>query len=136
MFNDKTTESSEKILRDVNMLMSFLNRDDIRELFDASEERKSNGELTKEATAAREKYVKECAKSFETFYYRYTTLFYSIIDNPKTFDMDKLLKFLKLKNRVEITKDITHKQASEQIGAEQYDKYVKPYVDETKEKTF
>ena len=134
MFNDKTTESSEKILRDVNMLMNFLKRDEIRELFDASEERKSNGDLTKEATLAREKYVKECAKSFETFYYRYTTLFYSIIDNPKTFEMDKLLKYLNLKNRVEVSKDITHKEASEQIGVEQYDKYIKPYVDESKEK--
>ena len=134
MFNDKTTESSEKILRDVNMLMNFLKRDEIRELFDASEERKSNGDLTKEATLAREKYVKECAKSFETFYYRYTTLFYSIIDNPKTFEMDKLLKYLNLKNRVEVSKDITHKEASERIGVEQYDKYIKPYVDESKEK--
>lgn len=134
MFSDKTTETSEKILRDVNMLMNFLKRDEIRELFDASEERKSNGDLTKEATLAREKYVKECAKSFETFYYRYTTLFYSIIDNPKTFEMDKLLKYLNLKNRVEVSKDITHKEASEQIGVEQYDKYIKPYVDESKEK--
>jgi len=134
MFTDKDTEKSEKILRDVNMLRSFLNRDDIKDLYDKSLERKHNGNLTKEATLAREKYVKECAKSFETFYYRYTTLFYQIIDYPKTFDMEKLMKFLNLKNRVEVSKDLTHKEASEQIGVEQYDKYIRPYVNESKEK--
>lgn len=134
MFTDKDTEKSEKILRDVNMLRSFLNRNDIKELYEKSLERKHSGDLTNEATLAREKYVKECAKSFETFYYRYTTLFYQIIDYPKTFDMEKLMKFLNLKNRIEVSKDLTHKEASEQIGVEQYDKYIRPYVDESKEK--
>ena len=138
MFTDKETEASEKIMRDVNMLLQCVNSPRMVELRERSVVRKPNGDLTDDATAARTKYVQECAKSFETFYYRYTSLFYMILDEPDGFssdssgndgpNMQKLKRFIGLKDRVEITKDVTHKEVSEQLGKEAFDKYVQPLV--------
>ena len=138
MSENNEIEDSNKIKRDVEMLLNFVNNQKMSDLRNESKIRytsgKKSGELTENAVNARTEYVKECAKSFETFYYRYTSLFYLIIDEPETFtnngkNMQKLNKFFELKNRVEVTKDITYNQVSEQIGKEQYDKYVKPVVD-------
>lgn len=135
MFTDKETEASEKIMRDVNMLLQCVNSPKMIELRERSLVRKSNGDLTDDATVARTEYVQECAKSFETFYYRYTSLFYMILDEPDGFvnngpNMQKLKRFIGLKDRVEITKDVTHKEVSEQLGKEAFDKYVQPLVNE------
>ena len=135
MFTDKETEASEKIMRDVNMLLQCVNSPKMTELRERSLVRKSNGDLTDDATVARTEYVQECAKSFETFYYRYTSLFYMILDEPDGFanngpNMQKLKRFIGLKDRVEITKDVTHKEVSEQLGKEAFDKYVQPLVNE------
>ena len=135
MFTDKETEASEKIMRDVYMLLQCVNSPKMTELRERSLVRKSNGDLTDDATVARTEYVQECAKSFETFYYRYTSLFYMILDEPDGFanngpNMQKLKRFIGLKDRVEITKDVTHKEVSEQLGKEAFDKYVQPLVNE------
>ena len=133
MFTDKETEASKKIMRDVNMLLQYVNSPKIVELRKRSLVRKPNGDLTNDATTARTEYVQECAKSFETFYYRYTSLFYMILDEPDSFtnnglNMEKLKRFIGLKDRIEITKDVTHKEVSEQLGKEAFDKYVQPLV--------
>ena len=137
MFTDKNTEASEKIMRDVNMLLECVNSEKMTELRTRSRIRhetgRKKGELTADATEARTEYVQTCARTFETFYFRYTSLFYLIVDEPEEFNnngpaMKKLKKFINLKDRVEITKDVTHKEVSEQIGKEAYDKYVNPVV--------
>ena len=39
--------------------------------------------------------------------------------------------FLRMKDKVEVTKEISHEDASKKIGEEEYEKYVKPLVEES-----
>lgn len=137
MFTDKNTETSEVIMRNVKMLLECVNSEKMTELRKRSRVRhetgRKKGESTDDATEARTEYIQFCARTFETFYFRYTSLFYLIVDEPEEFNnngpsMKKLKKFINLKDRVEITKDVTHKEVSEQIGKEAYEKYVTPIV--------
>ena len=74
MSENNEIEDSNKIKRDVEMLLNFVNNQKMSDLRNESKIRytsgKKNGELTENAVNARTEYVKECAKSFETFYYR------------------------------------------------------------------
>lgn len=131
MFTDKNTESSETIMNTVKSLMAYVRQDEQTQMREAGNVFNRNGKRTKESEEIRGKYVMQCAGLYESFYYRYTTLFYAIIDDPDGFDLEKLKAFLRMKDKVEVTKEISHEDASKKIGEEEYEKYVKPLVEES-----
>lgn len=69
--------------------------------------------------------VQQAFEKFNDFFIKYPTLAKMISENPYTFDMDRLLDMLNLKNKVS-NNEITYKDASAGLGYKYYDEYVKP----------
>ena len=67
-------------------------------------------------------------EKFEDFFQKYPSLFNMIIDNPTTFEIEKLINMLNMKEKID-NNEITSESASVQVGQEYYDEYVKEKVD-------
>lgn len=74
-------------------------------------------------------YVQKCGNKFKSLLNQCPTLFYKIIDNPHTFELNRLIQMLNLKNKVD-NKEVTHKDASEELGEKYYSEFVKPIIPE------
>ena len=105
------TLSSKNILNMVQELISF-------------SKEKSQEKLRKEKKA---EYVQLCGNKFNVLLNKCPTLFYKIIDDPNKFELQRLIQMLNLKDKVD-NKEITHKNASENLGEKYYNEYVKPNI--------
>ena len=72
-------------------------------------------------------YKQMCMRQFTSFFEKYPTLFFSIIENPSTFPLYRLDEMLTLKSKIE-SKDIDEHGASVQLGQKYYDEFVKDTV--------
>lgn len=69
------------------------------------------------------------AEKYEEFMVAYPALFETILNDPKNFEMGRLLRMLDLKKKIGVG-DISYEDASSKIGQEYYDEFVKPHVNE------
>jgi len=72
-------------------------------------------------------YKQMCMRKFTSFFEKYPTLFFSIIENPSTFPLYRLDEMLILKSKID-NKDIDEHGASVQLGQKYYDEFVKDTV--------
>jgi len=72
-------------------------------------------------------YKQMCMRQFTSFFEKYPTLFFSIIENPSTFPLYRLNEMLALKSKID-NKDIDEHGASIQLGQKYYDEFVKDTV--------
>lgn len=72
-------------------------------------------------------YKQMCMRQFTSFFEKYPTLFFSVIENPSTFPLYRLDEMLKLKSKIE-SKDIDEHGASVQLGQKYFDEFVKDTV--------
>ena len=107
------TEKAEQILESCKELLKYTKREYINEL------RLKNYN----------KYISKCNTKFESFFTRYPTLFYKIIDDPDNFNMDRLIEMLNLKKKIE-KNETSHENASKNIGDSYYNEFVKPIIDD------
>lgn len=75
----------------------------------------------------RTEYVQMMCKKYNTFFERYPTLFYKMIENPINFNMERLCHMLNMKAKID-NNNISHEDASKKIGAKYYNEFVKPFV--------
>lgn len=74
-------------------------------------------------------YNRELQTTFQEFLDKCPALFFSIMDNPKTFDLRRLREMLDKRKQI-IEKKITQEEADKEMGQKYYDEFVKPHVDE------
>lgn len=104
-------ESSTTIKNNVQQIISFCLK-------------RENTEFRKKDLA---EYKQMCMRQFTSFFEKYPTLFFSIIENPSTFPLYRLDEMLILKSKIE-SKDIDEHGASVQLGQKYFDEFVKETV--------
>ncbi len=77
-------------------------------------------------------YRKQLTDEYADFAISYPGLFNTIIENPTKFDIERLLYMLDMKKKIQ-NNNITFETASNKIGQEYYNEYIKPLIDETDE---
>jgi len=104
--------SSEKILIHVRSLLKF-----------AKEE--ENNKLREENKG---EYIQKCGNNYKSLITKYPSLFYKIIDDPENFEIERLIQMLNLKQKID-NKEISHKNASEDLGNKYYNEFVKSKIE-------
>lgn len=117
--SDKKLYSDDKLLKMVNKILDKCKSNNMKNL----------------ALNDKKLYTLTLKEEYEDFSYAYPGLFNLIIDDPNNFDMNRLIHMLNMKKKVE-NNETTYETASSQIGQEYYDEFVKPNIDEEKEKNF
>ena len=89
--------------------------------------------LTRENSIKRRENIDEykqiCMRQFTNFHQNYPTLFFSIIENPSSFQINRLDEMLFFKKKIE-EKQITEEKASVHMGQKYYNEFVKDTVTE------
>ena len=112
--------------------MSDFNSKQILEFTDNLLEFVSQNEIAELKYRNKDKYISECNNKFKEYFERFPKLFFLIIDNPQEYirsGRNRLLKQLKMKDNID-NKKISFEEASQKIGKEYYNKYVKPVIKE------
>jgi len=115
--------STPKILNDSQLLKV------INTLRDMASTKEMQFLSTSDNTAYRRKLTDE----FPDFSMDYPGLFNTLIDNPKNFDMNRLMQMLAMKKKIQ-NRELTHEEASSKIGQQYYDEFAKPLVDKLPKK--
>ena len=107
----------DKLLKIVNMIIKDATSDEMQKLFS------TNSVM----------YHKRLNDKYQEFSLTYPGLFNTLVDEPKKFDIKRLIQMLEMKKR--ITKnEITQEEASTKIGQQYYDEFAKPLVDKLPKK--
>lgn len=110
---DTKVWTDDEVITNVKQLLTLVSREDMRKL----------------AKIRRPQYIGILNQKFPEFHMGYPALFNLIVDEPDKFEMNRLLNMLKIRSRVS-NGEITYDTASEKIGQEYYNEYVKPHVNE------
>jgi len=73
-------------------------------------------------------YNKELQLTYPEFMDKCPSLFFTIMDNPKTFDMQRLHEMLTKRKQI-ANREISQEDADKKVGQEYYDEFIKPVVD-------
>lgn len=114
---DDKIDTNEYILENVTTIISFA----------------SNSQMKTLAKLDNKQYMTTLRNKYNEFQFKYPQIFAMIADDPDNFDMQRLKHMLNMKKQVEDNK-ISHEKASEKLGTEYYNEYVKPLVNELDKK--
>jgi len=73
-------------------------------------------------------YRKQLTDRYNDFAISYPSLFNTVIDDPKHFDMKRLKQMLEMRQKIK-NNNISYEEASTQIGQQYYDEFAKPIID-------
>lgn len=107
-----------KLLKIVNMILKDATSEEMQQLFN------TNSVM----------YHKKLNDKYQEFSLTYPGLFNTIADNPKSFDIRRLVQMLEMKKRI-TNQEITQEEASTKIGQQYYDEFAKPLVDKIDNKS-
>ncbi len=79
-------------------------------------------------------YTKQLTLAHMDFSQSNPSLFYAIVDNPKTFDMNRLKEMLDIRKKI-MDKKISQELADKEMGQKYYDEFVHKHIDELDKKT-
>lgn len=78
-------------------------------------------------------YTKQLTLAHMDFSQSNPSLFYAIVDNPKTFDMNRLKEMLDVRKKI-MDKKISQETADKEMGQKYYDEFVHKHIDELDKK--
>jgi hypothetical protein len=105
-------ESAEEIRMNIKLLLEFCLR-------------RENIQLRKQNI---DEYKQKCMQIFTDVHQKYPTLFFTIIENPTSFPMQRLEELLQYKKKIEQDETKTE-EVNHELGQKYYDEFVKHKLD-------